>query len=267
MANASDIEYVTIQTPFGASDQYRSYEILEGGKGITHKMTIPVANGGKPFTRHDMNGFGYYATLGTYLVQQGYPMGIWRAETAAAIGGYPKGAILAYIDDKGYVVEYESKVDNNTESFPSLDAGRLEENDYWRPLTYTTSYLGVINTNNLIGSKSEKFGSRALLSGVEMQMELTENAYVRVSRDILNYSGVAQVFDAQAQYSCQIYQQDENNKLLLLDTIATMAGESAAAVLPMAKGTTVVVKVPPAPLEYSDMQIAIDAYGVMGAVA
>ena len=254
--------------PFGASDKRRTYDMVKGGEGITHEMTVPIANGGTPFTRHNMNGFGYYATLGTYLIQRGYPMGIWRQEYAEKIGGYPQGAILAYVDENGYVVEYESKVDNNLESFPSLAAGAMEENDFWRPLTYTTTYLGVPNYSNLIESISNTFWESDMSRGIELRLTLSQDAYVKVSREISEYYDVVKTLDAINQYDCQIYQ-ESNGVATLLTTIVTATGQSASVCLPMAKDTTVLVKMDPVTISAVNyrLDMAIEAFGIMGAVS
>lgn len=125
-----------VMTPFADGDSAKDYSFLESG--ITHQMTVPTENGGARFTRHQMNGVGYLATLGAYLDRVGYPYGKERLDPST-FGGYPKGAILITEDD-GLVREYISLVDNNTHPLPKESAdGTYVGDEWWAPTIPTES--------------------------------------------------------------------------------------------------------------------------------
>lgn len=85
--------------------------------GIPVGYSVPNANGGSKLTRQQMNRLGYISTIGSYLMQCGIPVSFSRG-VSDAIGGYPMGAILKYIDEEnGIVNDVISLVDDNTNDF------------------------------------------------------------------------------------------------------------------------------------------------------
>lgn len=133
MAESKDIrtsKIPMVMKPFASSDDQKEMSLSFLENGVDREFTIPVENGGKPFTRSHLNAIGYFATLGGYLDRMGYPYGIER-DTAFDVGGYPKGAILI-TEDNDYVREYVSLVENNTYPLPKeADDGTYEGNEYW----------------------------------------------------------------------------------------------------------------------------------------
>lgn len=135
--------------PIGTEDVDRNYDCVYGGE-ISSELSVPTEQGGVRFNRHMMNGIAYAASVGTVLQQYGYPIGERRKEISDIIGGFPKGAVLTFIDDNGYVLEYESKVDDNEADFPSYDGKILVEDDNWRPVITTNQYFGIPDFTNII---------------------------------------------------------------------------------------------------------------------
>ena len=81
--------------------------------------STPIDDGGKPAVRSDFNGIGYIASYGVIGLQWGLAFG-FDAAVAAAINGYPKGAVLWYKDANGiplYMVT--SCKDDNSDNFQS----------------------------------------------------------------------------------------------------------------------------------------------------
>lgn len=125
-----------VLTPFADGDSQKDFSFFESG--ITRQMTVPTENGGARFTRHQMNGIGYLATLGAFLDRVGYPYGKERLDPSS-FGGYPKGAILMTMDDN-LVREYVSLVDNNTHPLPRESAdGTYVGDEWWAPTIPTES--------------------------------------------------------------------------------------------------------------------------------
>lgn len=153
---AIDSPVPTIEMPFAYDDVLRNYDYYK--TGITAEMTVPGVNGGTRFDRHMMNGMGYLSSLGTFLWQCGYPFSREDMEkVSAAIGGYPKGAIVYVIHDDGYLVEYVSKVDDNQNPIPDIDNGVPVEDDNWKPLYETVSLATVPNFTSITAEASASF--------------------------------------------------------------------------------------------------------------
>ena len=153
-------------------------------EGVTRNMCIPTESGGRTFSRHDMNGLAYASSIGTFLHQMGYPTGEMRKATAEKIGGFPKGAILSFIDDNGFVLEYISKVDDNMADFPSYDGNNLVENDYWKPVITTRQYIGSIDTDTVIASKEFTTKDREF----NFSMEVPDDAFCSITVQAGSYS-------------------------------------------------------------------------------
>ena len=125
-----------VLTPFADGDVSKDFSFFQDG--IIRQMTVPTENGGARFTRHQMNGIGYLATLGAFLDRVGYPYGRERLDPSL-FGGYPKGAILM-TQENNRVREYISLVDNNTHPLPTEDEdGTYVGNEWWAPTIPTDS--------------------------------------------------------------------------------------------------------------------------------
>ena len=98
--------YVTAAIPATASGGAASQQL-----GFPPITAQPTGSGGIPPNIADINGLGLYATLWAQWQQAGGPV-IYDATFATAIGGYPKGAIIA----AGALVgnSWLCTVDNNT---------------------------------------------------------------------------------------------------------------------------------------------------------
>ena len=89
--------------------------------GFLPITSLPLDNGGQAPERTDFNGMFYLATdQRVYLQCGGYIT--FNASVSSAIGGYPKGAILTYIDASGNIGFVKSLKENNTQNFVSNPA-------------------------------------------------------------------------------------------------------------------------------------------------
>lgn len=109
--------------PFGANDDgnYTTPELVQSAAnfnfldGFPTAYSAPHSGGGKYVTRKEMNGIGNVASRYEFFRRVG---GIVTFDPAfaTAIGGYPKGAVLDYLDGLNVHKVY-SAVENNTVNF------------------------------------------------------------------------------------------------------------------------------------------------------
>lgn len=101
----------------GASFQY----------GFPEITSTDVADGGIPPVRMDFNGILSILSEYANAIQSGHYV-TFDSAVSAAIGGYPKGALLWYIQNGVPRYLVASKKDNNTNS-------NLTDTTAWQPLT------------------------------------------------------------------------------------------------------------------------------------
>lgn len=105
------------QIPANASSITEQYNASQdvGFPAITMK---PVSAGGEAPDGRDFNGFLELLSSHIFASQNG---GIYtfNADVSTAIGGYPQGAILSYVDETGEFHLVKSVIDDNTYNFVS----------------------------------------------------------------------------------------------------------------------------------------------------
>lgn len=110
-------EGLTNQIPASASSITEQYNASQdvGFPAITMK---PVSAGGEAPDGRDFNGFLELLSSHLFASQNG---GIYtfNADVSTAIGGYPQGAILSYVDETGEFHLVKSVIDDNTYNFVS----------------------------------------------------------------------------------------------------------------------------------------------------
>lgn len=110
-------EGLTNQIPANASSITKQYNASQdvGFPAITMK---PVSAGGEAPDGRDFNGFLELLSSHLFASQNG---GIYtfNADVSTAIGGYPQGAILSYVDETGEFHLVKSVIDDNTYNFIS----------------------------------------------------------------------------------------------------------------------------------------------------
>ena len=187
------------ELPFGAGafdvngpTQEDLKDLMFGGKS-----SVPDENGGITITTEQMNALGYLATIGSYLIRMGYPFGNqpieWPVDNnGTSAMGYPKGAIVSVLYDDGYVREYISKVDNNTNTLPwdlrtnssNPEDGTIDEsyeNEYWKPIISKTQF------NFYPDYESPTTTNISITSSQELNRTIEHNGWIEVKRTIPNY--------------------------------------------------------------------------------
>lgn len=136
-------------TPFGSNDWVNFHQGFSSD-GFGADVATPVSSGGLRLSRHEMNKFGYEATIGSFLHSIGW-QAEWSEEVAANNGGYPKGAVVSVRADRGTsygLHQYFNTIDNNSSPPAAAENLNADENitdlntEYngWKPLFSTQSY-------------------------------------------------------------------------------------------------------------------------------
>lgn len=106
-----------------------------------------LAEGGKPPHGQDFNGLFYLSTDQRVYLQNGGLITFNQA-VSDAIGGYPSGAILDYIDSTGAYSKVKSLIENNTYNFVTTP-GYIDGVN-WQQLEVSSSALNSFLNNNQI---------------------------------------------------------------------------------------------------------------------
>ena len=97
--------------------------------GFPSAYGAPTDTSGKFVTRKEMNAIGNLASNDLFYHKCG-GLNTFDAEFCAAIGGYPKGAVLKMLGDHNTVFDVISLVDNNTFDFTENGI----DNEHWKYL-------------------------------------------------------------------------------------------------------------------------------------
>ena len=163
-------------------DTSSSIEKISYKYGIPVGFCVPKSNGGVKFTRQMMNRLGFMATQHGYLAQCGIPV-TFSEEVSKAIGGYPKGAILKYIDisdTKRIVADVISLQENNKVDFTKVGV----DGTNWE---YVDHIANDFYPDMVIDGNSPAVTMKVNSSGdIRNQYECTMTGwvYVRVSRSV-----------------------------------------------------------------------------------
>jgi hypothetical protein len=126
-----------VTAPFPSAAQPSGLASLS--TGFTETNFTPVASGGVPPWGKDFNGIFQLNTAWLQWYQAGGPIA-YDAAYSAAIGGYPKGAIITSATTDG--VRWRSTADNNVTNPDASGAG-------WVPYPYATPFaISLGGTNN-----------------------------------------------------------------------------------------------------------------------
>lgn len=115
--------------PEGATGTERA-SVAEGFPEITMKS---LDEGGKPPCGQDCNGMFYLSTDQKVFLQNGGVI-TFSQEVSDLIGGYPKNAILDYIDSADTYHKVQSLIDNNTNNFVENPA--LIDGINWKEISF-----------------------------------------------------------------------------------------------------------------------------------
>lgn len=112
--------------------------IAEGFPEITMKA---LDNGGLPPRGQDCNGMFYLSTDQKVYLQNGGLI-TFDPSVAETIGGYPKGAILDYINESGMYGKVRSLIEDNLNNFVSNPD--LIDNTNWEYVEFNSNALGYL---------------------------------------------------------------------------------------------------------------------------
>ena len=240
MTNFNNIPLVL--TPFADADSSKDYSFFQSG--VTRQMTVPTENGGARFTRHQMNGIGYLATLGAYLDRVGYPYGKERLDPTT-FGGYPKGAILM-TQENGIVREYVSLVDDNTHPLPTEEEdGTYVGNEWWAPTIPTESTSFYPNFSDVKFTGQITIGPIAYGKSAYQDMTISDTGWYSITRTFSNdswgqipLSGVVQL--SQYLFSIEIQGDGLSNGVWVrLEQQDGILGATSTCLVPISKGNTI----------------------------
>lgn len=132
-------EGLTNQIPADASSVAEQYNASQD-VGFPEVTMKPVEIGGEAPDGRDFNGFLQLLSSHLFASQNG---GIYTfsADVSSAIGGYPQGAILGYIDTNGDYNFVKSLIDDNTYNF--VTNPEYIDNTHWERIVYP----GAANTD------------------------------------------------------------------------------------------------------------------------
>lgn len=118
--------------------------IEEGFPSIT---SLPISQGGLPPERADFNGLFYLSTDQKVYLQNGGVI-TFSEDVSNAIGGYPKGAVLDYIDNFGNYSKVLSLIDDNTYNF--VTNPNYIDDSHWKILLSEALMLSGKITNCIL---------------------------------------------------------------------------------------------------------------------
>ena len=109
----------------------------------------PLDDGGIAPERIDFNGMFYLSTdQRTYLQNGGYIT--YNDDVATAIGGYPQGAVLNYLDSNGNFSQVQSLIDNNQYNFVTTPS--YINNTYWKFVSGKPTVISVLEQIYPVGA-------------------------------------------------------------------------------------------------------------------
>lgn len=146
----------------------------------------PLDDGGQAPERIDFNGMFYLSTDQRVFLQNGGFI-TYNANVSTAIGGYPKGAVLAYLDNSGNFNFVESEIENNQYNFITNPA--YINGTYWsyrnvlKDLSNINQNITSIPPTSLTNFDGQWVYKKALLSN-----SVNANTY---TIDLKSYLGVS----------------------------------------------------------------------------
>lgn len=120
MTSAQVPSRIAIKRPFAESGLITPIADASGDdvnypQGFPSIYGVPASEGGKYVGRGDINALGNVATNDLFYHKCG-GINTFDADFSAKVGGYPKGAVLQYLNGN-YIYDVISLVDNNTFDF------------------------------------------------------------------------------------------------------------------------------------------------------
>ena len=165
MTSAQVPSRIAIKRPFAESGlitpiQDASGDSVNYPQGFPSIYGVPASEGGKYVGRGEINAIGNVATNDLFYHKCG-GINTFDAAFAAKVGGYPKGAVLQYLNGN-YIYDVISLIDNNMFDFASSNTIDGANWAYCNKETSSSDRILVVESSTTVNANS----SQGLLLGV-----------------------------------------------------------------------------------------------------
>ena len=165
MTSAQVPSRIAIKRPFAESGlitpiQDASGDSVNYPQGFPSIYGVPASEGGKYVGRGEINAIGNVATNDLFYHKCG-GINTFDAAFAAKVGGYPKGAVLQYLNGN-YIYDVISLIDNNMFDFASSNTIDGANWAYCNKETSSSDRILVVESSTTVNANN----SQGLLLGV-----------------------------------------------------------------------------------------------------
>ena len=209
MTSAQVPSRIAIKRPFAESGlitpiQDASGDSVNYPQGFPSIYGVPASEGGKYVGRGEINAIGNVATNDLFYHKCG-GINTFDAAFAAKVGGYPKGAVLQYLNGN-YIYDVISLIDNNMFDFASSNTIDGANWAYCNKETSSSDRILVVESSTTVNANN----SQGLLLGVfkapkngfiVFEGNYTVNTQVGVSADGTNAGFAVALYDLGASYT------------------------------------------------------------------
>ena len=209
MTSAQVPSRIAIKRPFAESGfitpiQDTSGDSVNYQQGFPSIYGVPASEGGKYVGRGEINAIGNVATNDLFYHKCG-GINTFDAAFAAKVGGYPKGAVLQYLNGN-YIYDVISLIDNNMFDFVASNTIDGANWAYCNKETSSSDRILVVESSTTVNANN----SQGLLLGVfkapkngfiVFEGNYTVNTQVGVSADGTNAGFAVALYDLGASYT------------------------------------------------------------------
>ena len=209
MTSAQVPSRIAIKRPFAESGlitpiQDASGDSVNYPQGFPSIYGVPASEGGKYVGRGEINAIGNVATNDLFYHKCG-GINTFDAAFAEKVGGYPKGAVLQYLNGN-YIYDVISLIDNNMFDFASSNTIDGANWAYCNKETSSSDRILVVESSTTVSANN----SQGLLLGVfkapkngfiVFEGNYTVNTQVGVSADDTNAGFAVALYDLGASYT------------------------------------------------------------------
>ena len=209
MTSAQVPSRIAIKRPFAESGlitpiQDASGDSVNYPQGFPSIYGVPASEGGKYVGRGEINAIGNVATNDLFYHKCG-GINTFDAAFAEKVGGYPKGAVLQYLNGN-YIYDVISLIDNNMFDFASSNTIDGANWAYCNKETSSSDRILVVESSTTVNAHN----SQGLLLGVfkapkngfiVFEGNYTVNTQVGVSADGTNAGFAVALYDLGASYT------------------------------------------------------------------
>ena len=209
MTSAQVPSRIAIKRPFAESGlitpiQDASGDSVNYPQGFPSIYGVPASEGGKYVGRGEINAIGNVATNDLFYHKCG-GINTFDAAFAEKVGGYPKGAVLQYLNGN-YIYDVISLIDNNMFDFASSNTIDGANWAYCNKETSSSDRILVVESSTTVNANN----SQGLLLGVfkapkngfiVFEGNYTVNTQVGVLADGTNAGFAVALYDLGASYT------------------------------------------------------------------